>query len=51
MGTESSAHEDHQNRIGRRFVFYGFFCTKREAPVTADMIDRVLADLSVRARK
>jgi hypothetical protein len=28
----------------------GFFCTKREAPVTAEMIDRVLADLTVRAR-
>lgn len=29
----------------------GFFCTKRKAPVTAAMIDRVLADLTVRARK
>ncbi|NKB48933.1 MAG: hypothetical protein GKS02_06165 [Alphaproteobacteria bacterium] len=29
----------------------GFFCTTQQAPITADMIDRVLADLTVRARK
>ena len=29
----------------------GFLCTKRKSPVTAEMIDRVLADLTVRARK
>lgn len=40
-----------QWRPARNDRLQGFFCTKREAPVTADMIDRVLAGLTVRARK
>ena len=40
-----------QWRPARNDRLQGFFCTKRTAPVTADMIDRVLADLSVRGRK
>lgn len=40
-----------QWRPARNDRLQGFFCTKREAPVTADTIDRVLAGLTVRARK
>jgi hypothetical protein len=29
----------------------GFFCTKRKGPVSADIIDRVLDDLTIRARR
>ena len=40
-----------QWRPARHDRLQGFFCTKRNAPVTAEMIDRVLANLTVRARQ
>lgn len=39
-----------QWRRSRNDRLQGFFCTKRKVPVTAEMIDRVLAGLTVRAR-
>jgi hypothetical protein len=39
-----------QWRPARYDRLQGFLCTKRKAPVTAEMIDRVLADLTVRAQ-